>query len=105
MVTFTEVLHTIAEDVLNDKSGIRYDFNMCITNNVKDSQEDFVKKYGSGKSYHFPIESYEHGQQLAIAIYRVLSGKQADIPANTAASEQAEKALFLLIHLSPLKTV
>lgn len=104
MTKFTEILHKIAADVLSDKSGARYDFNMCITDNLQKSEEDFLKRYGTGKSYHFPVDNYEQGQQLAIAIYQGLSGKKADVPA-TQDDKKNEEGLYLFIYLSPAKVI
>ena len=104
MITFTEVLHKIATDILSDESGVRYDFNMCITDDLKHTENDFIKRYGEGKSYSFPINDYEHGKQLALAIYQSLSGKPADIPPQPADTSGTAHALYLYIYLSPIKT-
>ena len=103
MITFTEVLHKIATDILSDTSGVKYDFNMCITDDLKHSEEDFTKKYGTGKSYHFPIANYEHGRQLALAIYQNLSGRPADVPAVGTDPGETQNPLYLYIYLSPVK--
>lgn len=99
MITFTEVLNRIAADILQE-SGTKYDFKMCIANDLAYTEEDFTKKYGAGRSYHFPVDSYEQGKQLALTIYENFAGKVPQTPPAVTDYKGAENELYLYIHLS-----
>lgn len=103
MVTFTEVLNSLASDILNDNSGVKYDFNMCIANDLEYTKADFTKRHGAGRSYHFQVDSYEEGKQLALTIYQNFSGNVTEpLPAVPNYTGE-EKKLYLYIHLSPVQ--
>lgn len=101
MTTLTDVLHTIAADVLHNEDNTRYDFNMSLTHDVPATEKEFNETYGQGKAYSFLLENEEHGRQLAIALYRYVTGKEMDLPEAKKHSD-IPTPLFLFVHLRPI---
>ena len=102
MTTLTDVLHTIAADVLHNEDNIRYDFNMSITRDVPATEEEFNTTYGAGKTYSFLLENEDHGRSLAIALYRYVTGKEIDLPEGKKHTDNMNP-LYLFVHLRPIK--
>jgi len=101
MTTLTDVLHTIATDVLHNNDNIRYDFNMSLTHDVPATEKEFNGTYGEGKTYSFILENEDHGRQLAIALYRYVTGKEIDLP-EAKKNTDGMNPLYLFVHLRPV---
>jgi len=101
MTTLTDVLHTIATDVLHNNDNIRYDFNMSLTHDVPAAEKEFNDTYGAGKTYSFILDNEEHGRTLAIALYRYVTGKEMDLP-EAKKSADSMIPLYLFVHLRPI---
>jgi len=101
MTTLTDILSTIAADVLHNDDKIRYDFNMSLTHDVGATETEFNTTYGAGKTYSFILDNEEHGRTLAIALYRYITGKEMDLP-EAKKNNDSMNPLYLFIHLRPI---
>jgi len=99
MVTLLDVLHKIGIDSFRADTNKCLDLNVCITNDVEESESDFMSKYGSGNTYYFRLESYHHGRKLAAALYQRLSGYIKELPENIISRNTLNKTLYFFVHV------
>ena len=103
MVTLLDVLHKIGIDAFRVNKPAIYDLNICITNDVEESESDFMNKYGAGNTYYFRLESYHHGRKLAAALYQRISGYIKELPENIISKNTINKTLYFFVHVKPHK--
>ena len=75
------------------------DLNVCITNDVEESEFDFLNKYGAGNTYYFRLENYHHGRKLAAALYQRIKGYILDIPDYIFTKSSLNKTLYFFVHI------
>jgi hypothetical protein len=111
MVSVDEIFHQIAKDLRgysDDDPGAAaeefllgsvFDMHMAITASVEETRKTFLKKYGKGFSYHFPLENHEHGIRLASQMYWILLGTTPEMDAQPDNKFDPQDELFLFVHL------
>ena len=99
MVTLLDVLHKIGIDAFRGDKTAQYDLNVCITNDVEESESDFMNKYGLGNTYYFRLENYHHGRKLAAALYQRISGYIKELPENVISKNTIHKTLYFFVHV------
>jgi len=105
MVTLLDVLHKIGIDAYRAERAQQYDLNVCITNDVEESEADFMTKYGAGNTYYFRLENYHHGRKLAAALYQRISGYIKDLPEYIISKNTLNKTLYFFVHVRKDKEV
>jgi hypothetical protein len=103
MVTLLDVLHKIGIDTFRADRSTHYDLNVCITNDVEESESDFMTKYGSGNTYYFRLENYHHGRKLAAALYQRIAGYIKELPENIISKNTLNKTLYFFVHVKSHK--
>lgn len=103
MVTLIDVLHKIGVDAYKVPaiSKNNCDFNVCITNDVEESEALFMTQYGLGSTYYFRLENYHHGRKLAAALYQRLLGYIKELPENNLSKTALHKKLYFFVHVKP----
>ncbi len=98
MITLVDVLHRIGINA-KGKRGACYDFNVCITSDIKACESDFTMKYGEGSIYYFPLDSYHHGRKLAAAFYQHLNGRISDSSVHIHSNLLTKDQLYFFVHV------
>lgn len=114
MLTIEDVFGHIAQEMrdytaITDDSAIEeflvgcsFDFHVAITNDVEESEADFMDRYGKGHTFYFRLADYEHGKLLAGQMYWIFMGKIPDMTAHTGDRFTADDKLYLFVHLANL---
>lgn len=106
MITLNDILHkiqaSVAPDISQDRLNMPYRFYISITDDLEETEEYYLDKYGKGTPFSFPLDSYEHGVQLANEIYAYTTGI-APAPAERKAPA-FEKKIYLFLYLMPIVT-
>ena len=105
MVTLIDVLYKMGIDGSRTETKAGCDFNVCITNDVEESEAEFMARYGTGNTYYFRLENYHHGRKLAAALYKRLTGHIYDLPENLMPKFTLSKNLYFFVHVKSARDV
>jgi hypothetical protein len=104
MVTLLDVLHKIGIDKFRSSDKFSaLELNVCITNDVEESEADFMNKYGAGNTYYYRLENYHHGRKLAAALYQRIKGYILDFPDHIFSKNSLNKTLYFFVHIKDHK--
>lgn len=78
--------------------GQTYRFTLAITDDVEESELDFLTRYGQGATFYFRLRDYEEGKTLAGSLHHFFTGKEPTPDANSSHFEKG-KQLYLFLHV------
>jgi hypothetical protein len=106
MITLTDILHkvqaTVGPDIPANQLNALFRHYVSITDEPEETEAHYHKKYGSGTSLYFPLESYGHGVELVKEIYQQTTGEYPKTLDKPNAPKKHDK-LYLFLYLQPIE--
>ena len=111
MITVLDVLHHIAQELfqysgadpelaIEEMMGhLHMEFHIAITDDVEETETDYMDRYGRGHTFYFRLVDYGHGKLLAGQMYWIFQGKKPDLSKYTGDKFAAEAQLYLFVHV------
>lgn len=79
--------------------GYVFDLHLAITDNVEETENDFMDRYGAGETFYFRLSDYEHGKLLAGQMYYIFLGHKPDMSTHTGDHFPHGAHLYLFVHV------
>jgi hypothetical protein len=114
MMTVDDVLQHILEDIRGYSGCDNYaavqellvahlfDFHIAITDDVEETELNYLDRYGRGHTFYFRLRDYDHGRELAAALYRVFTGVEPEMGPYTGAQFEPGTRLYFFVHLQKM---